>query len=85
VIYFAVSLAMITYIDRVCISNAAPFIRRDLGLGPDEMGYVFSIFAAAYSIFEMPCGDLCDRYGNHSFASRGVTGSIALHATAPTK
>jgi MFS transporter, ACS family, glucarate transporter len=63
VIYFAVSLAMITYIDRVCISNAAPFIRQDLGLGPDQMGYVFAIFAAAYSIFEMPCGYLCDRIG----------------------
>jgi MFS transporter, ACS family, glucarate transporter len=63
VIYFAVSLAMITYIDRVCISNAAPFIRRDLGLSVDQMGYVFSIFAVAYSIFEMPCGFLCDRIG----------------------
>jgi MFS family permease len=63
VIYFAVSLAMITYIDRVCISNAAPFIRRDLGLSVDQMGYVFSIFAVAYSIFEMPCGYLCDRIG----------------------
>src|SRR5580693_1356791 len=63
VIFFAVSLAMITYIDRVCISNAAPLIRRDLGLSVDQMGYIFSAFAIAYSIFEIPCGYLCDRIG----------------------
>jgi hypothetical protein len=49
------------------------------------MAYAFSIFAMAYFIFEMAYGYLCDRYGIHSFASRGVTGSIALHAMAPTK
>ena len=63
VLYFAVTLAVITYIDRVAISNAAPFIRRDLHLGPDQMGYIFSVFAVSYSIFEVPCGYLCDRVG----------------------
>ena len=72
VIYFAVSLAMITYIDRVCISNAAPLIRRDLGLSLDQMGYVFSIFAVAYSIFEVPCGYLCDRIGPRRVLMRVV-------------
>ncbi len=72
VIFFAVSLAMITYIDRVCISNAAPFIRRDLGLSIDQMGYVFSAFAAAYSIFEVPCGYLCDRIGPRRVLMRVV-------------
>jgi MFS transporter, ACS family, glucarate transporter len=72
VIYFAVSLAMITYIDRVCISNAAPLIRRDLGLSLTQMGRVFSIFAVAYSIFEMPCGYLCDRIGPRRVLMRVV-------------
>ena len=31
-IVFAVTLAIIQYIDRVCISQAAPFISGDLGL-----------------------------------------------------
>jgi sugar phosphate permease len=78
-------MAMITYIERVCIFNAAPFIRRNLGLSVNQMGCVFSIFAVACSILEMPFGCLCDRYRDHAFASRGVTGSIALHAMAPTK
>jgi MFS family permease len=72
VIFFAVSLAMITYIDRVCISNAAPLIRRDLGLSVDQMGYVFSAFAIAYSLFEVPCGYLCDRIGPRRVLMRVV-------------
>jgi MFS family permease len=72
VIFFAVSLAMITYIDRVCISNAAPLIRKDLGLSVDQMGYIFSAFAVAYSIFEIPCGYLCDRIGPRKVLMRVV-------------
>ena len=38
VIGFAIALAVITYIDRVCIAQAAPSIRKDLGLiRPDEV------------------------------------------------
>ena len=32
VLFFAVTLAIITYVDRVCISQAAPRIQEDLGL-----------------------------------------------------
>jgi MFS transporter, ACS family, glucarate transporter len=72
VIYFAVSLAIITYIDRVCLSFAAPLIRRDLHLSADQMGHVFSAFALAYAIFEMPCGYLCDRIGPRRVLMRVV-------------
>ena len=41
VIVFAVTLAVITYIDRVCISKAAPLIQRDLSLTKEQMGYAF--------------------------------------------
>src|ERR1041384_4786456 len=63
VIVFAVTLAVITYIDRVCISQAAPLIVRDLGFSKEQMGYVFSAFVLAYSIFEIPGGYLGDRIG----------------------
>ena len=39
VIVFAITLAIVTYIDRVCISKAAPLIQQDLGLTKKEMGY----------------------------------------------
>ena len=38
VIVFAVTLSVITYIDRVCISQATPLIMRDLGLDKASMG-----------------------------------------------
>jgi MFS transporter, ACS family, glucarate transporter len=60
---FAVTLAVITYIDRVCISQAAPGIRNDLGLTSVEMGWVFSAFSWAYAAFEIPGGWLGDRLG----------------------
>ena len=63
VIVFAVTLAIIQYIDRVCISQAAPFISRDLHLDEAQMGWVFSAFTLAYALFEIPAGYLGDRIG----------------------
>jgi MFS family permease len=63
VIVFAIALAVITYIDRVSISNAAPFIMRDLGLDKVAMGWAFFGFGCAYALFEMPGGYLGDWLG----------------------
>ena len=63
VVVFAVVLAVVQYIDRVCISQAEPLISRDLRLSPSEMGYVFSAFTLAYALFEIPSGWLGDRIG----------------------
>jgi MFS transporter, ACS family, glucarate transporter len=60
---FAVILAVITYIDRVAISQAAPFITQDLGLTRIQMGWALSIFGYAYAIFEIPGGWLSDKIG----------------------
>ena len=60
---FAVTVAFVTYLDRVCISVAAPFMVADLGLSSVRMGYVFSAFALAYGLFEIPTGWIGDRFG----------------------
>jgi len=72
VIVFAVTLAVVTYIDRVCISQAAPSITRDLRLTPSQMGWVFSAFAWAYALFEIPGGWLGDRIGARKVLMRIV-------------
>ncbi len=72
VIVFAITLAIITYIDRVCISKAAPQIRQDLGLDKIQMGYVFSAFAWAYALFEIPGGWLGDVIGPRKVLMRVV-------------
>jgi len=63
VVVFAVSLAILAYIDRVAISQAAPLISRDLGFSKQEMGYIFSAFALAYALFEIPGGWMGDWMG----------------------
>ncbi len=69
---FAVILAIITYIDRVSISQAAPFITEDLGLTRVQMGWALSIFGFAYAIFEIPGGWLADRIGPRKVLMRIV-------------
>jgi MFS family permease len=63
VVVFAVTLAVIQYIDRVCISKAMPYIQRDLRFSDVEAGYVFGAFTLAYALFEIPGGWLGDRFG----------------------
>src|SRR4051794_6533759 len=72
VLFFAVTLAMITYVDRVCISQAAPFIQKDLGLSDSQMGLAFAAFAWAYAIFEIPGGWLGDWIGPRKVLLRVV-------------
>jgi ACS family glucarate transporter-like MFS transporter len=72
VIVFAISLAVIQYLDRVCISQAAPYIMADLHLTKEQMGYVFSAFTLAYALFEIPTGWLGDKIGARKVLIRVV-------------
>jgi MFS family permease len=63
VLGFAFSLTAITYLDRICIAAAAPFMMQDLGLSVLEMSAVFSAFTLSYSLFEVPSGWLGDVIG----------------------
>ncbi len=72
VLGFAFALSVITYLDRVCISTAAPYITEELGLTMLQMSVVFSAFTLAYSIFEIPTGWLADTRGARSVLTRIV-------------
>jgi len=72
VVVFAIALAVVTYIDRVAISFAAPYISADLGLDKRQMGAVFAAFGWAYALFEIPGGYLGDRMGPRSVLTRIV-------------
>ena len=72
VIVFAITLAVITYIDRVCISKAAPLMQQDLGLTKQQMGYAFAAFGWAYALFEIPGGWLGDVIGPRKVLMRVV-------------
>jgi MFS family permease len=63
VLGFACSLSMITYLDRVCFGTVAPYIKDEFRLSETQTGMLFSAFALAYAIFEVPSGWLGDVFG----------------------
>jgi len=63
VLMLVFAAAFITYLDRVCISVAAPSMQADLGLSQLQFAWVFTIFNIAYGIFEIPTAWLGDRWG----------------------
>ena len=72
VLWMAFLLAIITFLDRVCISIAAPYMMDDLGLTLVQMSLVFSAFTLAYSLFEVPSGWLGDVMGTRRVLTRIV-------------
>src|SRR5947209_20589792 len=54
---------LITYLDRVNISTAAPMISKEFGFDKITMGAIFSAFVWAYAMFQVPGGWLNDRFG----------------------
>jgi sugar phosphate permease len=58
-----VAAYMITYMDRVVISAAAPVIRKEFAFDMITMGWILSSFRWGYALFQIPGGWLGDRVG----------------------
>jgi MFS family permease len=56
-------LTLITFIDRTNISIVAPNVMKEFGFTKTQMGLVFSAFAIAYSLGQIPGGWLSDNFG----------------------
>jgi sugar phosphate permease len=63
VVALAIGLAILSYVQRVAISQAAGPISRDLHFNKADMGLIFGAFGLSYAIFELPMGLLGDRLG----------------------
>src|SRR4051794_8251481 len=75
VVVFAVALAILSYIDRVLMSQAMPGpkgVAAELGLQSWQRGYIFGAFAIAYALFEMPGGWMGDWLGPRRVLMRVV-------------
>jgi ACS family glucarate transporter-like MFS transporter len=72
VVAYAAALAVLTYVDRVCISKAEPAISEEFHLTREQMGYVFAAFTWGYALFEVPGGWLGDRIGARKVLTRIV-------------
>jgi sugar phosphate permease len=74
---------LITYLDRVNISTAAPEIRKEFGFDAVTMGWIFSAFGWSYALFQVPGGWLSDRFGARPVLAGVVTyWSVMTAATA---
>lgn len=63
VLWLTVLVYMITYMDRVVISVAAPSIQEEFGFSLITMGWIFGAFQLSYALFQIPGGWLGDRFG----------------------
>src|SRR5437764_6664107 len=57
------AMYLMTYVDRVNLSTAAPVLQKDLGLTTAELGLIFSAFAVPYGFLQPIGGWLGDLYG----------------------
>jgi sugar phosphate permease len=81
-------LAVITYLDRVCISVAGPRMQDALQITPEKWGWVGTVFLISYGIFEIPSGHLGDSLGARRVLTRivlwwslftGLTGTVSAY------
>lgn len=63
VVGMALVMAVLLYLDRVCISFASPLMQQDLGLSRSDMAWVLSAFFWTYALAQLPAGYLSDRFG----------------------
>ena len=56
VVVLGIGLAVLSYMQRVAISQAAGPIARDLHIRSEQMGLIFGAFGLSYALFEIPMG-----------------------------
>jgi sugar phosphate permease len=73
ILFLICLMYLITYLDRVNISTAAPVISKEFGFDKITMGFIFSAFAWSYAAFQVPGGWLGDRFGARNVLTVIVT------------
>jgi MFS family permease len=72
ILLLLISLALITFLDRIAISSAGLRIQQELQLTPELWGWILGAFVLSYGLFEAPTGALGDRIGHRRVLSRIV-------------
>jgi ACS family glucarate transporter-like MFS transporter len=80
VVAFGMSLAVLAFVDRTVIAQAAPLISADLGFDKVMMGTVLSAFLLGYGLFEIPGAWYGDWVGARKGLMRIVLGWSAFTA-----
>ena len=72
VLAFLAAMTFVLYLDRSCISQAAPAIQKELLISETQKAIIFNAFALAYALFEIPAGRWGDRFGSRRILTRIV-------------
>ncbi|CAB3802498.1 putative glucarate transporter [Paraburkholderia caffeinitolerans] len=64
IVFMLFLVTTVNYADRATLSITGTSIQHALGISPVAMGYIFSSFAWAYVIAQIPGGWLLDRFGS---------------------
>src|SRR5262245_55743431 len=56
-------VAVLLYLDRICLSIAERYVREELGISKADMGFILGSFFLTYAIGQLPGGWLSDRFG----------------------
>ena len=54
---------LVAWLDRMAINMTIPYIRTELQVGPERIGWILSAFFLGYALFQIPGGMLADRIG----------------------
>lgn len=63
---------LFSFLDRMVITIALPFIGEDLNLNKTAQGLLLSMFFAGYALFQIPGGMLSDKFGFRRIVSVGI-------------
>ncbi len=62
-VLLAMLVAVLLYLDRICLSTASESVGKDLNLSDEQVSWVLSAFFWTYALAQLPAGWLGDRYG----------------------
>ena len=65
-------LSTITYLDRVCMNIVSKYVKSDLHLDNQQLGWILGAFSLSYALFEIPTGSLGDKIGPRRVLTRVV-------------
>jgi ACS family glucarate transporter-like MFS transporter len=72
ILLLLITLAIVTFLDRISIAVAGPRIQDELHIPPERWGWILGAFVLAYGIFEIPTGAMGDRSGHRKVLTRIV-------------
>ncbi len=62
-VLLAMFVAILLYLDRICLSTASAAVKMDLGLDGPQLDQALAAFFWTYALFQLPAGWLGDRFG----------------------